>query len=180
MHKKQTEVNSAASAPSVVKEHDMRTLILGLGNPILGDDSVGLKVAEGVRQRLSADPDIEVDVDYWGGLRLMERLIGYDRAIIIDAICTGNHPAGTLLHLGPNDLPTQHTASAHDVNLPTALQLATSMGLTIPQEITIIAIEAEKVLDFGEGLTEAVAAAVPAAIEAVVEAVHSSCASQSA
>ncbi len=147
----------------------MRTLILGLGNPILGDDSVGLKVAEAVRDRLLPNAAIEVDVDYWGGLRLMERLVGYDRVIIIDAICTGGQPAGTLVRLGPDDLPTQHTASAHDVDLPTGLKLAESMGLPMPKDITIIGIEAERVLDFCEELTPAVMNALPAAVGAVLD-----------
>ncbi|MBI5828855.1 MAG: hypothetical protein HZB20_04795 [Chloroflexi bacterium] len=69
----------------------MKTLILGLGNPILGDDALGLRVAALVRQRLPPGSAIEVDEEYWGGLRLMERLVGYDKAILIDAICTGTH-----------------------------------------------------------------------------------------
>ena len=147
----------------------MRTLILGLGNPIRGDDAVGLQVAEALRRDMPPRADIEVDVDYEGGLRLMESLVGYDRAIIIDAICTGSNPPGTILRLGPHDLPTQHSASAHDMNLPTELQLAATMGLHVPQTITIFAIEARSIMDFDDRLTPAVAAAVPLAVAAVLE-----------
>jgi hydrogenase maturation protease len=147
----------------------MKTLVLGLGNPILGDDSVGLKVAGAVCQQLPSDSDIEVDTDCRGGLHLMERLVGYDRAIIIDAICTGAHPPGTILRLGPNDMPTQHTASAHDVNLPTALRLAATMQVKVPSDIAIVAIEAERVLDFEEQCTEQVAAAIPEATKVVLK-----------
>jgi hydrogenase maturation protease len=145
----------------------MRSLILGLGNPILGDDAIGLVVAEALRPLVVA-PDVEIDVDYWGGLRLMERLVGYDRAIIIDAICSGLNPPGTVLQLGPDDLPTHHSASAHDMTLPTALRLASTLGLHMPQTIIIIAIEAESTMDLGENLTPAVAAAVPQAANAVL------------
>ncbi len=146
----------------------MRTLILGLGNPILGDDSAGLKVAEIVRQRMALDPSIEVSEDYAGGLRLMERIIGYDQVIIVDAICTGTQPAGTVLHLNSDDIPTQHTASTHDVNLATALQLAITMNLKMPERIRIIAVEAENVLDFSEQCSPAVTLALPRAAEAVL------------
>jgi len=146
----------------------MKTLILGLGNPILGDDRVGLKVAALVRQCLPPDSTIEVDEDYWGGLRLMERLVGYDRAIIVDAICTGAHPPGTVLRLGPDDIAAQHTASAHDVNLPTALRLAAALNLKMPEDIRIIGIEADNVLEFAEQCTPAVAAALPRAVGAVL------------
>jgi hydrogenase maturation protease len=159
----------------------VRTLVLGLGNPILGDDSVGLKVADAVCARLATTSgaggdalgdalgDIEVDSDCWGGLHLMERLIGYDRAIIIDAVCSGRYPAGAVLHLGIDDVPTQHASSSHDVNLPAALQLAQLIGLKTPGDIQIIAIEAANVLDFGEECTPAVAAAIPVAVAAVLD-----------
>jgi hydrogenase maturation protease len=146
----------------------MRTLILGLGNPILGDDSAGLKVAEIVRRRMAFDPSIEVSEDYAGGLRLMERMIGYDQVIIVDAICTGAHPPGAVLHLNTSDIATQHTSSTHDLNLPTALQLAATMNLKMPERIRIIAIEAENVLEFSEQCSPAVTLALPRAAEAVL------------
>jgi hydrogenase maturation protease len=151
----------------------MKTLILGLGNPILGDDGAGLKAVALVRQRLLPDPAVEVDQERCGGLRLMERLIDYDRVILLDAICTGAHPPGTLLHLRPTDIASQHTASVHDVNLPTALRLAGMLGLKIPNDIRIIAIEVENTLDFSEQCTPAVAAALPRAVEAVLAELHS-------
>lgn len=147
----------------------MRTLVLGLGNPILGDDGVGLQVAAMVRARLPKGSHVEVDVDYWGGLRLMERLVGYDRAIIVDAICVDDHPVGSILQLLPDDMPTQRSASAHDVNLPTALNLAARLGLRVPHDITILAIVAHDVLDFREDLSPAVAAAVPVAVDAILD-----------
>ncbi len=75
-----------------------KTLIIGLGNPLISDDSVGLRVARRLRDVLRHRNDIEVTEDYWGGLRLMERMIGFDRAIVIDAICSGAAP-GTIPHL---------------------------------------------------------------------------------
>ncbi len=150
----------------------MKTLILGLGNPILGDDALGLRVAALVRQRLPPDSEIEVDEEYWGGLRLMERLVGYDKAILIDAICTGTHAPGTILRLGPDDLPTQHTASSHDVNLPTALQMGREMHLKFSDDIRIIAVEAENVLDFSEQCSPAVTAALPDAVDRVLAAAY--------
>ena len=71
---------------------------------------------------LAGTPGIEVDTDFCGGLRLMERLIGFDRAVIVDAICSGSRPSGSVLRLQPDDLPTLHTGSSHDVSLPTALR----------------------------------------------------------
>ena len=73
----------------------MKTLVLGLGNPLVTDDSVGLRVVEGTEAVLADRSDVEVSEDYWGGLRLMERMIGFDRVIVVDAIHTGT-PPGTI------------------------------------------------------------------------------------
>ncbi len=147
----------------------MKTLVLGLGNPLITDDSVGLRVVRALKSRLDSREDIEVDEDYWGGLRLMERMIGYDRAVVIDAICTGATP-GTIHHLQPTDMPTQKSASAHDVNLPTALQFGRQNGMHLPtdDQIVLVGIEAADVLTFSEKCTPQVEAAIPLAIDEVL------------
>lgn len=149
----------------------MKTLVIGLGNPLVTDDSVGLRVAAELRHRLAGRPDVEVEEDYWGGLRLMERMVGFERAIVIDAICTGAAP-GTIHRLRLDSIPTQRSASAHDVNLPTALALGRAAGLALPQDddILLVGIEAEDILSFGERCTPAVQAAIGPAVELVVQA----------
>ena len=147
----------------------MKTLVLGLGNPLLRDDAVGILVAERLKPLLADQAGIEVDVDYWGGLRLMERMVGYERAIVIDAILSGAEP-GTVHVLAPGELPTQRSASAHDVNLVTAIQFGRQAGVILPADdhITLIGIEAVETIEFGEELTPEVAAAIPNVVEVVL------------
>lgn len=149
-----------------------RTLVLGLGNPILRDDSVGLRVAEAIAAKMTGREDVVVEQDTWGGLRLMEHMIGFDRAIIIDAIQTHSHPPGTLHRLHPDDMPTQRSASAHDVNLATALAFGRQAGARLPQDeqILLIGIEAADVQTFDEALSPDLERALPRAIEATIEA----------
>ncbi len=148
----------------------MKTLVLGLGNPLVSDDSVGLRVAAELKPLLADRPDVEVGEDYWGGLRLMERMIDFDRVIVVDAVCTGAAP-GTIHRLKPDDVPTQKSASAHDVNLPTALQFGRRAGVHLPknEDIELIAVEAEDILTFSERCTPAVEAAIPHAVRAVLD-----------
>lgn len=147
-----------------------KILVLGLGNPLVTDDSVGLRVAARLEPLLADRPDVEVSEDYWGGLRLMERMVGFDRAIVIDAICTGATP-GTIHHLTPDAIPTQRSSSSHDVNLPTALALGRAAGLPLPcdEHILLVGIEAEDILSFGEQCTPAVEAAIAPAVEEVLQ-----------
>ena len=149
----------------------MKTLVLGLGNSLVSDDSVGLRVAAELKPLLAGRPGVEVAEDYWGGLRLMERMVGYDRAIVVDAICTGARP-GTIHRLTPEAIPTQRSASAHDVNLPTALEFGRQAQLHLPanEDILLIGIEADDVVTFSEECTPAVRDAVPRAVREVIKA----------
>ena len=149
----------------------MKTLVLGLGNPLVSDDSVGLRVVAGLKPLVADRADVTVDEDYWGGLRLMERMVGFQRAIVVDAICTGA-PPGTIHRLGTGDLATQRSASAHDVNLPTALAFGRQAGVQLPadDQILLVGIEAADILTFSDRLTPAVEDAIPRAIATVLEA----------
>ncbi len=152
-----------------------RTLVIGLGNPILGDDGVGWRVAETVSASLPANNGcgrhVEVDCYALGGLSLMERLIGYERAIIADAIQTSDGKPGNIYCLSLDDLPdlsAGHTTAAHDTSLQTAIRLGRAMGAMLPDEISLVAVEARRVYDFSEELSPAVAAAVPRAAQIIM------------
>lgn len=151
----------------------MKTLVVGLGNPILGDDGVGWRVAEAIQKALplgEGRPPIEVDFHAGGGLSLMERLAGYDRAIIVDAISLGYGRVGEVRCFDLNDLPdpaSGHLASAHETTLQTALAMGRTMRVPLPQQVTVVAIESSPVYDFSEDLTPPVAAAVAVAARQV-------------
>jgi len=155
----------------------LKTIVVGLGNPILTDDGVGVMVAYAVEEALrnqTSDNEITVTEASVGGLRLMELLEGYERAIIIDTIQTHNgQPVGTIYRLSLDDLraisPTQHSASAHDTSLVNALEVGFQLGMQLPKEISILAIEVENIQDFNEEPTPAVAAVIPQATAMVLE-----------
>lgn len=147
-----------------------KILIVGLGNPILGDDGVGWRVAEKVQEKIGNQPHIDFEYLSLGGLSLMEHLIGYDHVIMIDAIVTGNYPLGTVLAFPLENLPNKalgHLSSAHDTTLQNALIVGKLMGAQLPEDIHIVSIEAENVYDFSEELSPSVGAAVPVAAQKV-------------
>ena len=156
----------------------MKTLVVGLGNPILGDDGVGWKIAEEVKKQLSPSPlgregEGEVDVDFLslGGISLMEHLIGYERAILIDAIASDQEP-GSVIVTKLSELPDYsalHTTSAHDTSLQNALKLGKGMGAKVPEELVVVGIATNRVYDFSEELSVPVAKAVPEAAKTVLD-----------
>jgi hydrogenase maturation protease len=160
-----------AAQPGSSASQAAPVLLIGLGNPLVTDDSVGLRVVQAVRQQLADDhPRVDIVEDYWGGLRLMERMIGYDRVIVVDAICCGS-PPGTVHHLTVDAIPTQRSASAHDVSLPTALEFGRRAGAALPanEHVYLLGIEAHDVINFGSECTPAVAAAIPRAVAEVTK-----------
>lgn len=146
----------------------IKTLVLGLGNPILSDDGVGPAVGRELESRI--DPrEVTVIEASLGGLNLLDLLPGYDRVIIIDAIKTEDGRAGQVYRLNPEALATtRHTASPHDINLVTALELGKRLGLAMPAKIDIFAIEVSDTERFSEECTPAVAAAIPVCAEMVI------------
>lgn len=146
------------------------TLVLGLGNPILTDDGVGIHVVRALAGRVHR-PDVDLAEASVGGLRLLDIIVGYERVILVDAIQSRNGNVGDIHCLHPSDLRASlHAGSTHDLSLPAALALGRRLGMGIPADeaITIIAIEVEDVLTFGESCTPRVQAVIPQAVQTVL------------
>ncbi len=143
-------------------------IVVGLGNPILSDDCVGLRVAEALRQRIDCEDIAIIDTSI-AGLDFLDLLAGYDRAIIIDAIQTGEGKAGQIYRLEPGSFrATRHATTPHDVNFATALELGRRLGLPLPKDITIFGIEVQDVVNLGETCTSAVEKAIPVCADMVL------------
>ena len=140
---------------------------MGLGNPIFGDDGVGLRVVEELQKQIH-NADITIEGAELAGLDMLEKLSGYDRVIIIDAIQTGGR-AGEIYQLTPEDLKsTVHTGTPHDVNFTTALEFGERIGVKLPSKIDIVAIEIAPNVAFSEELTPEIEKVVPQAVKRVI------------
>ena len=196
-----------------------KTAVIGLGNSILSDDGVGIKVVNALKSiymekkanicgicradgngleaknsevyvsELNGFEDEEVcannraefkDIGVCrsnvaefievssGGINLMEYMAGFQRAVVIDAIVTGRHKAGTVFKFIYPDIPyTKNTVSTHDMDLPAALELGKHLGISLPSEIIIFAVEAKDTVNFGEELTEEVEKALETVVSEI-------------
>lgn len=154
----------------------IKIIILGLGNPILGDDGVGWRVVDEVRRCLLLTSChksiIDMDTLSVGGLSLMEYLIDYDKAILIDAIQTGSKEIGEVFSFLLEELLgtyNGHTGSVHDTNLFDAIQMGRKMGLKLPNQIIIVGIETKNIYNFSEQLSPSIEKAIPIASRLVLE-----------
>ena len=146
----------------------MKTIVLGVGNPILRDDGVGLHIIQQLKQQIN-DPDVTIDEALTGGMNLLDLILGYDKAILIDAIKIKSGETGEVKRFSLNDFSSVHSCNPHDVSLTEAIQLAEKMGeKRIPDEIVIIGITVNNHYIFGDQLSPRVAKAVPKAVEMIL------------
>ncbi|MEJ5260079.1 MAG: hydrogenase maturation protease [Anaerohalosphaeraceae bacterium] len=119
-----------------------RTLILGIGNILLGDEGIGVRVIEHLRN-LSLPDSVDILDGGTSGADLLDTLCSYERVILIDAI-NGNYPPGTIVQMTPDELlpPNPSALSLHDLDLPQTLAMAKMLGQA-PKDIIIIGIQPE-------------------------------------
>ena len=145
----------------------MKTLIVGLGNPILCDDGVGIQAASIIAAR-NCFPDVTVTETTRAGLDFIDLITGFDRVILIDAIVTDRGKPGDIYRLKLEDLqPTLHSAAPHDIDLSSAVMLGKKLGGAMPEEIVIYGIEVQDIYTFSETCTPEVSAAIPECVDRV-------------
>jgi hydrogenase maturation protease len=129
------------------------TLILALGNPIAGDDQVGLRVGARLADELAALPATEMREFIGSPLDLVAEAGGFDQLVLLDAVCTGRE-IGTVISFTEQDLAAEAGDTyPHGLNVPEALALGRRMGLPLPARITLVGIEVGPVREFGDSLS---------------------------
>jgi hydrogenase maturation protease len=147
-----------------------RTLVLGLGNPILSDDRVGLEIVREVAKRTEADRGVDVVEADNAGLDLLDLISGYARVVLVDAIRSAGVRPGSVVRLSPAQLPlTRRLAAIHEVGVATALELGRRLGHELPTEVVIYAVGVDNDREFGERMSPSVAGAVPVAATRILE-----------
>jgi hydrogenase maturation protease len=136
----------------------MRTLVLGLGNELAGDDAAGVLVARAVLVDLDGVADVVESSA--SGLALIEILAGYERAIVVDSIVTGRNPPGTITEMGLAEVGSVVAPSVHQAGLPELAAVASRLGLGFPSRTVVFAVEVDDPYTLGAGLTAPVAEAV--------------------
>ena len=133
----------------------MKVALIGLGNPIVGDDAIGIKVVDYIRDTFSLPDYVEIIGDVsLAGIGLVEQFRGFDKIILVDSIQTGIHPKGTVVHLNQEEYSTAlHISDYHNMDFFTALDFCNQVYDDIPKDITIIGIEIISVTEFSDELS---------------------------
>jgi len=149
----------------------MRTLVLGIGNSILGDDGVGVHVAQELSRKIK-DENVDVRDTSVDGLNLLEFIMGYDKLVVIDAIITEDGEVGEIYRLKPEEVcqPSHSAISPHHFNLATTLEIGKKLfPEEMPKEVTVFAVGTQEVARVTEEMTGKVKEAIPRVISLVLE-----------
>ena len=144
----------------------MKTVILGLGNPILTDDAVGIKIAQKLKEE---NPKLEVIETSEAGIALLDLITGYDKLIIIDSIKNEQGKPGELYKLGLEDLkPAKDFPSSHGIGIATAFELGKGLGYKMPKFVSIYAVGIKDNTTFGEKCTKEVEQRIPSIVKQIM------------
>jgi hydrogenase maturation protease len=138
-------------------------VVLGLGNPVVSDDRVGLAVADEVKRLLAERPvaGVEVAHSLRGGFELIDLLNGYERAILVDCVMVNEPAPGFVRELELDKVAgSARLVGSHELSVGEAFAFARKMGIEMPARVTIFGVEGGEVGLISEELTAPVAAAV--------------------
>jgi hydrogenase maturation protease len=142
-------------------------LILGLGNPLLGDEGIGVRVVEEL-QELELPDGVTVVEGGTAGLGLIGLMEGYQKVIIVDAADMGHSP-GCVVRFTPLEAQlktVEAPLSLHQIGLGEALTLAEALEVA-PAERIIIGVQPSQV-EMGAGLSPEVERAIPKIIRIIL------------
>ena len=149
-----------------------KTLVLGLGNDLLTDDAIGLRVVREVAHRLAGDSRVDVRETTEMGLALLDFIMGYEWVILVDSIQTGRCPPGTIHELDATRLKQLTGRTPHFLGIGETLALGRQLGLAMPEHVKIFAVEVEDPFTLGTQMTNALNQAVGHVADRVVSEVH--------
>jgi len=165
------------------------TRVLCLGNDLIADDALGIVAAHHLHGRLAvagtpvppAAPvdsavtvraydlpgvgQVEVVATALTGMYLLESVVGASRLIVLDTVLTGASDPGTVLELREGDLAGPRGGSPHYIGLLETLDLARALGMDVPADVVIVAVEAGDSTTVGGQMTAPVEAAVPVVVD---------------
>jgi len=159
--------NPQAKESCTTGDNKIKTLILGIGNPILTDDGAGIKIARKIKE-MTAEPEVQETCE--AGITLLDYIEGYDKLIIIDSIITEQGKPGELYKIDIKDFkPAMDQSLSHGMDIATAFEIGRGMGRDIPSVIGIYGVEIKDNSTFSEECTEEIEKRIPLIAQQIIE-----------
>lgn len=150
----------------------MSILVLGIGNLLLGDEAIGVRIVEALEQRYLLPPHVEVLDGGTSGMDLMDVMANRDHLIVADAVLTGDEP-GSVVVLRDDEIPAMFTrkVSPHQLGLADVL-MALRLTDEFPARLTLVGV-VPQTLEPGIALSPVVRQAIEPALQQIMATLHS-------
>jgi hydrogenase maturation protease len=149
------------------------TLILGVGNPLYGDDAIGVIAVQALQQRDDLPPHVTVIDGGTEGVGLIPVMEQYQRVILVDAVPM-NQPPGTIRRFMWDEVRpilNERALSLHQSDLTEALVLAETLDC-LPPEVVIFGVQPHN-SEWDQPISAVVENALPALLDALIKEVRS-------
>jgi hydrogenase maturation protease len=136
------------------RTHRKDVVVIGLGNPLLSDEGIGVHLIRKLSEHQDEFPSVEFIDAGTGGLNILHLIANRKRAVIIDCAKMGKKP-GTIKQFKPADVQTTKKMthfSLHEADILRIIDLSRQLG-ECPEQILIFGIEPES-LELGQSLSE--------------------------
>jgi hydrogenase maturation protease len=146
----------------------MKAVVLGVGNTILADEGVGVRLVEALERDYVMPPGVNVIDAGTSGMEMLDDMSHLDFLLVVDAIAAGKAP-GELVQLRGDAVPVffRRNLSPHGIGLSDVLASLEFLGAE-PKETVILGVQPTS-LDLSTELTPTIAARVPELVAQVVD-----------
>lgn len=147
----------------------LKTLIIGIGNPLCCDDITGIKAANILYNRVKDIASVSLYEAVGRRFDLLVTIIDYEKVIIIDSIQTQTGKIGQLYQIDYQNPSTTINPYFHSMGIFDQIKIGREMNLPLPNKISIYGIEVSDPFTFGERLTEGLEEAIVEAVEVIAK-----------
>ena len=156
----------------------MKIIVIGLGNPVLTDDAVGIRIAELLEKKLPEitfpeNTEIRVTQNESGGWDILDLAVGFDIMILIDALLEKSLKPGELRWYSDKVFTSIRLSGVHNMDVFSAIEYGKSLNLKVPERIVVLGVGVQDVLTFSEKCTPEVEAAIEKGVCKVIDKIQS-------
>ena len=128
----------------------MRTLLLGLGNDLRGDDAIGLHVVDYVRSLNICSTDVSIERTLVSGIHLLSYFPNYEKVCIVDSVQVKDEEIGKFWELSPEELKRCDFSMrvTHGIGIHSLLDILRMIGYENPREVKLFLIGIKKMNDY--------------------------------
>jgi len=133
-----------------------KIVVVGFGNEILTDDGIGVRIVKELKKEELFNT-IKFEAGWLGGIEILDYIENFDTAVLIDATRTKSGTPGDIYHYTPGDFhETLHLSNMHDASFLNTLEMGKKLGMHIPKQIHVLAVEIVEDLEFSLNFSEPV------------------------